>query len=133
MFIPFTADEILLMDKDQLQTFRGGIFTHYDSEDLLKFGDTFLEFCMMLTMVQDMCAWRKLAEPGMAAWMIDDGDLEEEIEQAREMDRHSIAFHSEVSSEFEEAGGKEGFQNVINRLNAYPDPPMRLRDGEDLL
>ena len=120
--MPYTADELLDCNKDRLQRIRGTLFLHNNFRGSSKeFGRALLDFCVMLTMVQDMRAWSKLSEPGIAALMMgdddEDGADEQTIEEARELDRLSIESHSRVAEEFQELGGKVEFQKRIDHLN----------------
>jgi len=115
-----TASEILAMNRDELKRLRPTFFKQFKPRECSKEKlRAFMEFITRFTIVQDMRDWSGLAEPGIAAFMIDEEDVsEKDIEDAREIDRNSLEMHSEITHEFEKRGGKEAFQKAIDRLNS---------------
>jgi hypothetical protein len=115
-----TADEILSMSVEELRALRPTFFK--ELRPLMKrqdVRDAFLEFITRYTIVQDMRDWSKLAEPGITAAVLEDNDwTEEDMEEARELDRDSLEMHSTIVEEFEKRGGREAFQLAIDQLNA---------------
>ena len=123
--IPYTADELMQMDELRLREVRGEFFTRLDRETKkpVEVHEAILDVMQRFTMLQEMAAWRPLAEPGIAAKMLDVGeDWSDAIETAREIDRHSVEAHSEAATEFERLGGKAGLDAAIRRLNAFAEP-----------
>lgn len=114
-----TAAEILTMSRDELKKLRPSFFKAMRARDRSKdLINAFMEFIVRYTLVQDMRDWSCLAEPGIASFMIDDDTIsEEDIEDAREIDRNSLDMHAEFTGEFEKLGGREAFQRAIDNLN----------------
>lgn len=117
--LPYRAEELLDKGKEELQAIRGSLFKGGKfSGKSIELQRALLDVCVMYSLVQDMQQWRRLAEPGIAGLMMGDDDADEKtLDEARELDRHSIEAHSEVSDEFERLGGKAEFQARIERLN----------------
>jgi len=117
--VPHTADEILQLGKVELKELRSHLAAvirpHMKS---LAAAESYLKFMELLSMVQDMQAWRDLAEPGIAPKLFDLGEeFHAEIEPARELDRLSVDAHEQSAKRFEEAGGRRAFQEAIESLN----------------
>jgi hypothetical protein len=118
--VQHTAGEILAMSREELKKLRPTFFSYLRSRERTKeLNDAFMEFIVRYTRVQDMRDWSCLAEPGIAAFMIDDDEVsDEDMESAREIDRNSLEMHGEAVTEFEESGGKDALQKAIDRLNS---------------
>jgi hypothetical protein len=116
--MPYLADELLSKSKMDLKAIRARLFLgskfRGNSEE---FHQALLDFCVMMSLVQDLIDWRRHSEPGLAARMMHVDHDEKSIEQARWIDRRSITMHSEISEEFEKLGGREEFQRRIEILN----------------
>ncbi|CAN5664882.1 hypothetical protein BH11ARM2_BH11ARM2_00190 [soil metagenome] len=106
MRIP-SAGEILALGADDLKMLRSE-FTMAQPRELPPVA--YFDFLILMTAVQEMREWSKLAEPGMAAWLPEES-------QAREMDRRAIEAHTDAVQHFEGLGGKTALQNAVDRLN----------------
>jgi hypothetical protein len=122
--IPYTADELMAMDRDSLRSVRGEFFRRLTKEKKpMEVHQAILDVMVLFTMVQDIRDWSPLAEPGIAAMLLEMGEeWEGEIESAREIDRHSVDEHAELVQRFEEAGGREALDAALRRLNALAEP-----------
>ena len=68
----------------------------------------YFDFLILMTVVQDLHAWSRLAEPGIAAWLAD--------APARKLDRLSLASHTETAARFESLGGRDALQRAVDDL-----------------
>lgn len=122
--IPYTSDELMELPEDDLKMVRADFFNRLSFEDRSDDADdAILDLMQLFSMVQDLCAWRRHAEPGMAAKIMSLGpEWEEEIERAREMDQRSIGMHTEIAARFERAGGRDALAAALRKINSFANP-----------
>ena len=77
--------------------------------------EAYFDFLILMTAVQDLRAWSRLAEPGIAAWLPNDPS-------ARELDRRSLESHNERAERLESLGGRAALQRAVDAWARRPLP-----------
>lgn len=112
MIVP-SADAILDLGVDDMKMLRCEVTESMPEEGMPP--EAYFRFLVLMSAVQDMRGWSRLAEPGMGPTVAALGWKDEVA--GRRMDRRSLEAHREAAARFEDLGGKAALQAASDGLN----------------
>lgn len=114
MTIP-NADAILALGVDDLKMLRCEVTESMPEEGTPP--EAYFGFLILMSAVQDMRGWSRLAEPGSGPTVARLGWGAEATRRAREADRRSLESHREAAERFKALGGRSALQAAVDALN----------------